>query len=162
VLADRNGRMSRGRDGRLARVRAALQTQRAAAIACFLGAALFALFAIGVADRDARLGPDAPVADATVVEVFRGRTSTVVVDFTTADGQRIRAETEDWYWDPEPAAGDGGRVRYDAGEPADYVRDVRVGPAPWLITMMGCLSAAFFVAGVLGLRGRLPRWFLDA
>jgi hypothetical protein len=107
----------RGRHALVVGACAAMQTQRAGAIACFLGAALFALFAIAVADRDAKLGPDAPIADATVVEVFRGRTSTVVVDFTTADGQQIRAETEDWYWDPEPAAGDGGRVRYDPREP---------------------------------------------
>ena len=142
-------------------MRAALQTQRAGGVAGFLGAVLFLFGAIALADRDAKLGADAPVAGATVVEVFQGRTSTVVVDFETADGRQVRAETEDWYWDPEPEVGDTVRVRYDASAPEDYVRDVRVGAEPWLVGLLGCFGAVSFVVGVLGFRGTLPGWLLE-
>ena len=66
-------RPSGGSRWSLAGVRAALQTQRAGGVVGFLGAVLFLFGAIALADRDAKLGADAPVAGATVVEVFQGR-----------------------------------------------------------------------------------------
>ena len=142
-------------------IRTISRSQRAGAVAFLLGALLFGSLALYFADRDARLGPGAPVADATVIDVRSGKNSSVVVDFVTADGQRVLAQTEDFYWDPEPQAGDRARVRYDPEDPENYVRDERVQAAPWFVAMFASFAAAFLVASVLGWMRRLPRWVVD-
>ena len=111
-----------------------------------------------LADLDTQLGPDQPVVDGTLVSVHDGRTSWVVVDFVTTDGQRVRAETEDYLWDPAPEVGDAARIRYNPDDPERYARDARFGGYSWLVALLAVFSTVLLGAAAQGWRRRLPDW----
>jgi hypothetical protein len=69
-----------------------------------------AVAAVDIAVENARLGADAPVAEAVVVEVHRERgraaDTYVVVEFTTVSGRPVRAELYDVDLESLPHTGD--------------------------------------------------------
>lgn len=139
------------------------RSQRFNGVVGLIGAILFASWAFMQADRDAHLGASAQVADATVIGVVRTsgeEFKDVEVEFTTADGRRVRARTDE-FMGPDPKTGTSMQVRYDPADPEDYVRDARVGASPWLVVVTGAAAVVFLWLGILGLLGRLPAWIIN-
>lgn len=123
-----------------------------------------ALLAFYTSDRDAHLGPDAPTAEATIVDIVHPlgeRRDDVVVEFTTSDGRRVRAQTEEFMFSPHPVIGSTAVVRYDPQDPQEYVRDDRLGSDGFLTAMGAAFSLVFAVGGVQGFRRRLPAWVVS-
>lgn len=153
--------MARRHDG--GGLRRLFQSQILAGCIFFVMAVVFAGWTWDVVDTDSKLA-GAPVATAEIVDVHdpggRG-TSWVVVEFATRSGERVRAEVEDWYWQPKPRVGDQGRVRYDPAEPESYVRDARWDPSVFDVLVPGGLAGLFLVGALLGWTRRLPRWIME-
>lgn len=139
-------------------------TQRFNGIMCVFGALMFAGLAAYSSDRDDHLGPGSPVTEATVVDIVHSlgkKQEDVVVEFTTPDGQRVRAKTEEFMFSPYPEVGSTVTIRYDPEQPQEYVRDVRFGGNRIVTVICAAFSVLFAVGAVLGLRGRLPAWVLS-
>ena len=150
------------------RVRVAIdrvgRSQRFAGAVSFVGALMFAAMAFYSSDRDAHLGPDAPTAEATIVDIVHPlgeRSEDVVVEFTTSGGRRVRAQTEEFMFSPYPVVGSTAVVRYDPQDPEEYVRDVRWGGDGFLTIMLASFSVVFTLGGVQGFRRRLPAWVVN-
>ncbi|GAA1826393.1 hypothetical protein GCM10009682_52580 [Luedemannella flava] len=98
------------------------------------------------------------ISTATVTEVYdEGRSDFVVLEFVTADGRVIEAETSNYRWDPKPEIGDRASIVYDPRDPTGNVADVRNGPdflAAWLFAAGAAVAA---VLAPLSFRGLL-RW----
>lgn len=140
------------------------RSQRLAGAVSFAGALMFAALALYTSDRDAHLGPDAPTPEATIVDIVRPlgeRHDDVVVEFTTADGRRVRAQTEEVMFTPYPVVGSTAVIRYDPEDPQEYVRDDRLGSDGFLTAMAAVFGVVFAVGGVQGLRRRLPAWVVN-
>jgi hypothetical protein len=150
-----------------ARIKAVAGSQRAAGCLWLLGAAFFALLALGAWDMDRALSLDsgAHLAAATVVDVHscsgRGCDSYVRIRFQTASGRDVTLDMTEAYWNPEPRTGDVITVRYNEDDVEHYVRDERLGNDPFGIGMLVVFTMGFTVVGVLGLTGRYPEWIRD-
>lgn len=153
--------MTRRRRSAFRRLLAALNTQWFGGVLFLVMGVVFAGLALDTLDLNAHVGPDAPVAEARVLEVYPGRRSWVVLEFTTAEGRAVRTETEEVYWDPEPRVGDVIRVRYHPDDPARYVRDVRMRFNRFTVAFHAAFAALFLAGAVAGFRGRLPRWVVE-
>ena len=93
-----------------------------------LGTAVFVLLGVGSAYRTHRLNTYGVRAEATLLDVHSfSRNSYVVAEFTTADGRRVVAKINDYYWTPTPQVGDAATILYDPAAPDEIVRDVRIG-----------------------------------
>jgi hypothetical protein len=118
-----------------------------ALVACALTTlALAAGAAVSAYDTN-RLNTYGVRASATVLEVHAGSSSSVRARFTTADGRTIVTEIHDYYWDPVPREGDAATVVYDPDDPANVVRDVRVGDGYLGAWLWGGLALLFLVGG---------------
>jgi hypothetical protein len=142
-----------------------MNSQRAGGVAFLIGAVWFAGMALEIVVTNRRLPPDAPVADATVVDVNEEHgkfaDSYVLVEFDTADGRHVRTKVTDFDWTPKPQVGDTVLVRYNAAEPNVYVRHKDFGTDVFDPVLLGMFAAVFAYGGVLGLRRRLPSWVLE-
>jgi len=145
------------------RVRAAVHSQRAAAVVAFSCMLLCTAAAADRYDRDHHLGGGSLVADARVIGidtqfVGRGSHARVSVELTTATGDQVRAEIEDYVWNPYPRVGDNVRVRYNPADPTRYIRDDRLGSDRLSLTLFTVGAILSLAAGIAGLRRKLPTW----
>ncbi|NUU16566.1 hypothetical protein HP550_04810 [Cellulomonas humilata] len=144
----------------VSRSRRAWRSQRGAGVTCFVLAVLFAVLAVGAADDGSHIGPASPTAQATVVDVIPlYRRSEVAVEFRTQDGRDVRARTDEYRGMPE--VGDVLTVQYDPADPEAFVRELGDDTNRVYVVLFAGLTGALVVGGVLGLRGRLPRWALN-
>lgn len=153
-MAKQAGRPSRGQPSRRRHLVAGLVSLAAAVVFTALG--------YDAQEADRRL-QGAPLADAVVEEVHDGfrRNDYLVVAFTTATGQQVRAELREGYWTPSPEVGDVVRVRYDPSAPTTYLRDVRRGDDAGLAIIGYGAAILFAVLAVASFAGRLPQWILE-
>ncbi|WP_421732724.1 hypothetical protein [Cellulomonas sp.] len=144
----------------VSRGRRAWRSQRGAGVTCFVLAALFAVLAAAAAADGSRIGAASPTAQATVVDVIQMyRRSEVALEFTTPDGRDVQARTDEYRGMPE--VGDVLTVQYDPADPEAFVRELGDDTNRMYVVLFAALTVALVVGGVLGLRGRLPRWALN-
>lgn len=108
-------------------------------------AAICAVFCVGTYRDAVTLRDHGVRATATVLEVHDGKSSWVVLRFTSGTGREVTAEVANYRWDPHPRFGDRPTIIYDPSDPSGLVADVRTGPdfvAPWLLGAGGVLAAA--------------------
>ena len=122
----------------------------------------FGTLAYREVEKERHLGAGSLVTTGEVVEVHhrvsRFETSSVVVEFRTADGRDVRAEVKDYYWRPEPQIGDRPRLRYDPDHPVRFVRDERIRPDRVDEMLLAAMTFGFLAwAAVLTVRSRSPR-----
>jgi hypothetical protein len=124
----------------------------------------FAYLAVSDIQLDAHTGARAGVANGTIVGFHdaagRASSSYVTVQFVSRSGQQVRANIEDFLWEPAPRVGDAARVRYDPSNPTRYARDDRMSPDIFSPAFATALAVAFLLAAVAGWRRRLPGWLL--
>lgn len=104
---------------------------------------------LSAVEEDDRLGPQQPVATATVLEVdlLGGRPNIEVqVQFRTAEGERVQTWLSQW---SAPQVGDTLEVRYDPADPERYVRDARSGGSTVWVVVLSVAALAFTAVAVL-------------
>jgi hypothetical protein len=140
-----------------------VNSQRAVGVLALVLAVGCAGYATRTALDDAALSRRGVVTSARIVAVHHswGRfdSSYVVVDLDTAHGTVPGIKVDDWDWHPSPHVGDDVRVRYDPQNP-EVAQDARRGPDTVTVLWWGAFAILSAVAGIAGLRRRLPAWLL--
>ena len=92
---------------------------------------------------------------ARIVAVYPGRMASVEVEYVVPGGRVVRAETDEFGWDPEPRVGEKVRVLVDP-EHRGLVVDARIGPSfgsTWAglgIALVGGMFMVFTAAANTG------------